>query len=288
MALVDHIRRCNAYRPEDFVPWSIDGKVAGYVRRELRPIIAGYRGLFVDDGALALDPRHVDAAARSDALREAAERLHRAGIVHRLTEERYAVTAGGEPVATLPRGAASVLGIVASGCHVNGFVRRADGIHLWIGRRAANRPYPGQLDNFVAGGQPAGLSVIDILIKECAEEAGVPASVARRGIPVGIVNYVMATEPGMGGDGLYRHCLHCFDLELPEDFTPVSADGEVAEFSLLPVVEVRQIIETSFRFKFNCALIIIDFLIRHGLVRPDHPDYIELYAGLRSSFDRIN
>ncbi|MBM3533689.1 MAG: DUF4743 domain-containing protein [Alphaproteobacteria bacterium] len=287
MALIDHIRRCNSYRPEDFVSWSIEDKIAGYVRRELRGTLAGYRGLFTDGGDLRLDPRHADAAARSEALREASERLHRAGIVHRLTEERYPVLAGGEEVATLPRGAAAVLGIVASGCHVNGFVRRRDGIHLWIGRRAASRPYPGKLDNFVAGGQPAGLSVVDNLIKECAEEAGVPEALARGAVPVGIVSYVMATEPGMGGDGLNRHALHCFDLELPDGFQPVSADGEVAEFRLLPAAEVQAIVESGHSFKFNCALVIIDFLIRHGILSPNRADYVDLCTGLRSPLERI-
>jgi hypothetical protein len=287
MALIDHIRRCNAYSPEDFVAWSIDGKVAGYVRRELRPTLAGYRGLFVDDAGLALDPRHADTAARTATLGEVAERLHRAGIVHRLTEERHALAIDGNEVAALPRGAAAVLGIETAGCHVNGFVRRPDGLHLWIARRAAGRPDPDQLDNFVAGGQPAGLSVLGNLIKECAEEAAVPEAIARRAVPVGIVTYVMATEPGMGGDGLNRHCLHCFDLELPADFHPASADGEVAEFRLLPAVEVWSIIDSSRRFKFNCALVIIDFLIRHGLIGPEHPHYVELCGGRRVPSGKI-
>ena len=34
-------------------------------------------------------------------------------------------------------------------------------------------------------------------------------------------------------------------------------------------------------FKFNVSLVIIDFLIRHGLIDPEHPDYLELIAGLR-------
>lgn len=290
MALIDHIRRCNAYVPEDFVPWSIDGKVAGYVRRELRAVLAGYAGLFVDDDGLGLDPRHADATARTAALAETVDRLHRAGIVQRVSGERYAVEVDGERVAALERGASAVLGIEAKGCHVNGFVRRPDGLHLWIGRRSAakHRPYPNQLDNFVAGGQPDGVSVFDNLVRECGEEAGVPPALARTAVPVGVITYVMATEPDMGGDGLNRHLHHCFDLELPDDFQPQSVDGEVAEFLLLPVVEVRSIVETSRQFKFNCALVVIDFLIRHGLIGPEYPDYAELCRGLRTRLNKIN
>ena len=49
---------------------------------------------------------------------------------------------------------------------------------MWIGRRARDKPtFPGMLDNFVAGGQPIGIGLMDNLIKEAAEEAGVPAAV---------------------------------------------------------------------------------------------------------------
>ncbi len=285
MGFIDHIRRCNTYVPEDFVPWTIDGKVAGYVPRKLRPALAAYGGLFVDDGGLALDPRHADPAARTAALAETAERLHRAGIVRQIVGERIALLIEDRRVAALDRGAMSILGVRNAGCHVNGFVRKPDGIHFWIGRRSpTKRAHPDLLDNFVAGLQPDGLSPMETVVKECGEEAGVPPELAARAVPAGIVSYAMASEPGWGGDGLNRHILHCFDLELPLDFVPQPVDGEVAEFYLLPAVDTANIIETSRRFKFNCPLVIIDFLIRHGLIAPEHRDFLALSAGLRQGF----
>ena len=281
MAFVDHIRRCNAYAPEDFVPWSISGETAGYVRRTLRPVLAGYAGLFVDDGGLALDPRHADAAARTAALAEMVDRLHRAGLVRHVTGETAPVTIKGRRIAAIERGALDVFGIESAGCHVNGVVRRPDGLHLWITRRSpTKRTFPNLLDNFGAGGQPDGLTVIENLVKECGEEAGVPPELARRAVPVGIISYVMANEPDIG-NGLSRHVLHCFDLELPGNFRPTAVDGEIAEFRLLPAAEVGAIIEGGWSFKFNCALVAIDFMIRHGLIDPDHPDYLEICRGLR-------
>ena len=111
MAFIDHIRRCNAYTPADFAPWTIDGLVAGYVRHALRPVLAGYAGLFVDVDGLALDPRHRDLGSRTAALAETVERLHAAGFVHHVTGERYAVVAEGRRLAALDRGASAVLGI---------------------------------------------------------------------------------------------------------------------------------------------------------------------------------
>ena len=281
MGFVDHIRRCNAHAPGDFVPWSIAGEIAGYVRLKLRPVLAGYAGLFVDDGGLALDPRYADAAARTAALAETVDRLHRAGLVRHVTGEAAPILLKGRRVGAIERGALDVFGIESAGCHVNGIVRRPDGPHLWITRRSpTKRTFPNLLDNFVAGGQPDGLSVVENLVKECGEEAGVPPELARQAVPVGIISYVMANEPDVG-DGLSRHILHCFDLELPEDFRPTAVDGEIAEFRLLPAAEVGAIIEEGWSFKFNCALVAIDFMVRHGLIQPDHPDYLEICRGLR-------
>ncbi len=56
------------------------------------------------------------------------------------------------------RGALPVLGIEAVGVHLNGLVERADGLHMWIGRRAPDKLLdPGKLDHIVGGGVPAGL-----------------------------------------------------------------------------------------------------------------------------------
>ena len=43
---------------------------------------------------------------------------------------------------------------------------------------------------------------------------------------------------------------------------------------------MKTVAETR-EFKFNCNLIVIDFLIRHGLIGPERPDYIEIVEGLR-------
>ena len=73
----------------------------------------------------------------------------------------------------------------------------------------------------------------------------------------------------------------CFDLELSDDFTPVNRDGEVHEFMLWPIKKAAKVVSATRQFKFNCNLVIIDFLIRHGLIAPEHPDYVEIVRGLR-------
>ena len=85
-------------------------------------------------------------------------------------------------LAQLDRGALPSFGVVAVGVHVNGLVRRPDGVHVWIARRAADKLLdPGKLDHIVAGGVPAGLTPAETLVKEAAEEAAIPASLAAPG-----------------------------------------------------------------------------------------------------------
>ena len=72
-----------------------------------------------------------------------------------------------------------------------------------------------------------------------------------------------------------------YDLELPADFVPEAADGEVDEFMLWPLEQVAETVRETFEFKFNCNLVIIDFCIRHGVLPPEHSDYETILRGLR-------
>ncbi|MBT3401756.1 MAG: DUF4743 domain-containing protein, partial [Rhodospirillaceae bacterium] len=70
--------------------------------------------------------------------------------------------------------------------------------------------------------------------------------------------------------------------ELPADFTPVNEDGEVSGFVKWPAQQALRVVEETDEFKFNVNLVLIDFAIRHGLIAPEHPDYVRLIKGLRA------
>ena len=165
------------------------------------------------------------------------------------------------------------LGCLTFGVHLNGYIRTRNGIELWVAKRSQHKPtFPGKLDNMVGGGQPAGLSLFDNLLKECFEEAGISETQASQSIATGTISY-RHTD----GRGLKRDILYCYDLELPDSFVPVCQDSEVESFERLPIDEVLSIIETTDAFKYNCNLVIIDFAIRHGILTGDNtPDYAEL------------
>lgn len=275
-----HIAACNPPIDEVFLPWLIDGQVVGWLRPGFAARLRDFPQVFAcrDDRVLMVDGLE-GFAGRSVALESVARDLAAAGEIAPYMGEPYAVTPAGRDAAlcVIDRGAAAHFGVRSFGQHLNGFVRRDDGIHMWIGRRARNRLlFPGALDNMVAGGLPHTLGLDENLVKECGEEAGIPEALARKAVPVGAISYNRAARRGFRRDVLY-----CYDLELPHDFVPNNTDGEVESFMLLPLGEVAAIVHDTDEFKLNCNLVVIDFLIRHGWLDPRSPEYLALVLGLR-------
>ncbi|MDQ6997675.1 MAG: hypothetical protein Q9M17_03065 [Mariprofundus sp.] len=82
--------------------------------------------------------------------------------------------------------------------------------------------------------------------------------------------------------GLRSDTIYCYDLNLRASFNPVCIDGEVAKFYLWHIESVARMVAESDAFKPNCNLVMIDFLLRHGLITPDHHQFKELSSGLQS------
>ena len=285
MSLLDRIRACQGWSPDDYRPFVVAGCAVGRVAHGFATRLAAFPEAFrVSERAVELAPGLDDFEARGQAVDQALRRLNEEGAIPGWRDEPYPVAEhwGGEVLLAVERAAVPLLGTLAFGVHVNGYRRDADGLKLWVGRRSRFKPTgPGKLDHLIAGGQPHGISVLDNLVKEADEEAGVPADLARRAVAVGAVSYRVARTEGLRDDVLF-----CYDLEVPEDFTPVNRDGEVEEFFLWPVEQVMERMAAGDDFKFNVALVNIDFLVRHGLLTPDTcADYGEILHGLRLGGD---
>lgn len=271
MSFLDRIREANNADLDDYLPLFAGGEMVGLVWRELF-------GTLCESGLdLRLEGRRCvwhtpgSFADNSALLAECARAWLSCGLIDGWRDERYAVAAGfyHAPYAVIERAAMPVLGACGYGVHVNGLTRRDGIVHMWLGRRAADKSTdPDKLDQIAAGGIPHGLSIFANMQKECEEEAALPAALSATARAVGMGSYLRRTENGIRADVLFN-----YDLWLPEDFVPVNTDGEVAEFVCLPLGEVAQIVADSDEVKFNSALVIIDFLIRHGHLTPEHPDY---------------
>ena len=285
MSYLDKIRACNCWDPVQFLTFYALGKRVG----SMKPAFAAALGRWCGQFRLSNDRLDWVGApdgfeARTAELAKVTGILAEEGVTVPLHGELYPLTPGGrdEALCLIDRALAPYFGARAFGQHLNGFVRpadtRPDGIEMWIGRRAADRRIdPLHLDNLVAGGLPYGVSLADNLCKECREEADIPTELAAQAIPVGAVTYCRDSELGLKPDVMY-----CYDLELPDDFVPRCTDGEVEAFYRLPVAEVARLVRDTDAFKLNCNLVIIDFLVRHGGIPQDDPDYLQILYGLRS------
>lgn len=273
-----HIRTCNQWNPDNFRDFYVAGRRVGRLKQPMWEALRQWPGWFEVGQSISMSSRLRDFNARTEALRHVTRSLVEQGVISHRHGEAYPVTAAAreQAYATVDRTAAPYFGLRAYGQHMNGYVRSGEGLRLWIARRSADRRnFPDKLDNMVAGGLPQDLDLQENLLKECAEEAAIPAGLASRARPVGALTYCKETRVGLKPDTLY-----CYDLELPADFVPANTDGEVAEFRLIPVEEVARKVRETDDFKLNCNLVIIDFLIRHGLIRPEDPDYLEIVEGL--------
>jgi 8-oxo-dGTP pyrophosphatase MutT (NUDIX family) len=284
MSFVDHIRGCNSYRPWRFLPLLHAGRRVGLVRRDNADTLRRFPAVFaVVDDAVTIrgEPDFVRVSAMLD---DVVKTLGDEGVVDGWRDEYFMIAPrwGDPPLFQLDRGAVAFFGTRAHGVHLNGFRRDRDGLKLWIGKRAPDKKVePNKLDNLVAGGIGHGHGVFATLVKESAEEAGLPRDLIDRAVPVGAVTYRMETRGGLRDDVLF-----VYDLETPPEVTPRNTDGEITEFALMSATEVVARVRDTSDFKFNVSLVIIDFALRHGLITPDEPDYVDLVTGLRRPFDR--
>ena len=280
MSYARHIHFCNQWDPAAFIPFAVSDTQYGW----MRPAFAGQLRRFpatfiVEDAYVALHPALRTFEARNAAVAEALNELVTEGVLGHVMGELYPVLNvwGEQPACLLDRAAVSQFGIRSFGQHLNGIVSTESGVSMWIGRRAADRhAFPDQLDQMVAGGLPFGISPDENLAKECMEEAGMQAELAACAIPTGLISYRKETPAGLRSDTIF-----CYDLKLPSSFKPVCTDGEVGEFYLWSLDEVARVVRETDEFKPNCNLVVIDFLLRHGLIASDHPEFSELESSLR-------
>lgn len=278
MSLLRHIHACNTYRPERFLPLFHGADRIGLVRRDNAETLKRFPRVFeVGPDALRLVAAG-EAAALSAQLDEVVEQLVRDRLVGKWRNEVFAVSRrwGEAPLFDLDRGVVSFFGVRAYGVHLNGYRRDDDVLRLWIGRRSPNKLVaPGKLDNLVAGGIGSGLGVFATLVKEAEEEASIPRALVSQARAVGAVSYKMEVAQGLRDDVLFL-----YDLETPSDFVPRNTDGEIGEFGLMAAREALDRVRDTDDFKFNVNLTIIDFGLRHGLMTPEDPDYVDLATGL--------
>jgi hypothetical protein len=270
--LLRHIDACNRHNPAGFRPLLISGNPVGLVAHQVASHLIEMVAAF-EKCRTGIRLSAATVQARTAVLAEAVDALQQVGLCAPGKGELFPVVErwGGPVLATIDRSACQTFGFRSFGVHVHGLVQDDSGLSMWIARRGLDRRLaPGALDNMIAGGQPHGLSLIDNLVKEAAEEASLPPELARSARPVGAVSYCQDQPPGTDGlpVGVKRDVLFVYDLYLPKGVQP-----RPAERALTRARETDD-------FKFNVPLTLIEFGIRHGLIGPDDPGYLGLLSGL--------
>jgi 8-oxo-dGTP pyrophosphatase MutT (NUDIX family) len=239
-------------------PFWLRGTPVGSVARAHLAALRELVGAAAGDGAVMLGSDDAELAALNQALRQR-------GLILAWRDEAYPVFApdGVQVLARIERASSRFWGTLTFGAHANGFVAGPDGrpSALWIAQRSFDKATdPGQHDNLIGGGVPAGQSPWQTLQREGWEEAGLSDDVLRSARP-GRVLHIERDIP----EGWQAEHLHVFDLELPAGLAPHNQDGEVHAFSLLPIPDALALARGG-TMTVDASLATLDFALRHGLL----------------------
>ncbi|KAL8152536.1 hypothetical protein V2J09_010296 [Rumex salicifolius] len=291
----EKINSCNRNLEKqwEFIPFVVEGHIVGYIHNRFFDVLKKFPDVFVFrqngsyggsfGGYVTLHPYLKTCEDRTSAVASVINYLGEEiipghSVVLHMNQLYPVAPSFGSPVLfLLERAAATYFGTKIYCVYVNGYVEKDGETLLWVGKRSPLKPsFPGMLDYLVAGGLPHGISPTENILKECEEEAAIPSSILKEVKSAGAVSYA-----DIDGHRYRREVHFCFDLKLPEGFLPKNLDGEVESFELVPVPLVATVIKRTDFFRPNCSPGIIDFLVRHGHITPEAPEYLKLLQSLR-------
>jgi isopentenyldiphosphate isomerase len=264
-----------------------DGKTAiGYVNDKIRADFVASHKFIVNESQIIIKPEYDTFDKRCELFAQLASEWRQFPHYDELLnkgwrDELYVVyNPSRVPYMNLERAFSVLIGVVTYGVHVNGYVpaskTKSGVMKLWIPRRSPTKPtYPGMLDNTVAGGLGVPYGLHETVVKECFEEAGLPEQfVLTNTKSAGVVLYLYRTEDNR----VQPEVEYIYDIEFDDETTivPNPQDGEAEDFQLMTLDEVVAEVKAG-HFKPNCALVIVDFLIRHGIITPENePNYHDI------------
>lgn len=169
------------------------------------------------------------------------------------------------PMLEVERALLRPLGLLLRTVQVNVFSFQDKRLGIWIAERAASKAVdPGRLDSLVGGGIQGGDTPLETLVRECQEEAAIPRSLARRAVPVGVIDSSAATLDG-GDPVFHRERAMLYDLKVPLDFIPRPLDGETAAVQCLSAQAVQDSLASG-RWTHEGAWATRDLLRRYAAV----------------------
>jgi len=273
-----HFEACNRFDASHFLAFNIGDAQFGWVRPDLADVLESQIGSFQRSAdSLTLNVKYPKYATRSMALADAADLLvEYAGT--KLSGEMKPVMQkwGDTPVAQVDIGVMHLFGLKVFGVNLNGWTVKDGKTHMWLAKRAGDLySHPNKLDVVAAGGISTAVNRMATLADEAKQEANIPESLTKQSDFGGAIDFTCERRGGVRSEVDFS-----YDLKLPGDFVPKNLDGEVANFQLWPIERVAELVRTTNDIKYNCNMVITSFLVRHGFIDEQHPEFEALRAYL--------
>jgi hypothetical protein len=241
-----------------FLPWLI-GETAGWVRRDVAARLGKYPTVFrlrrQDGAGCAIIWRASRSPFRRGRRRRARPLTRRRvrGLAQRMVPGADALRR--TPLMRLERAALPMFGVHGYGVHMNGYRARRRPVD-WIGKRADNRPIePSKLDHLVAGGIPLRPKR-DGMPDQGMRGGGLDPATPPRGPLPPPSAIAWSTRAGCATIRMFR-----LRPGAAGRFQAGQHDGADRELPPDGGGEVEEILAAGEDFKFNVALVLIDFLI---------------------------
>ena len=280
--LAEFVERACIFDPADsLLPFTVEGILAGWMKRSFAERLEEWPEYFtVRPRGVGMMGHFETPELRSVAIAEVVESLAAQTVISGWRGELVTACESfySPPLFHIERAATRHFGLTVYASHLNGLTVRHGEPYMWIGRRAENKSIdPGKLDNLAAGRIARGMTPIETLVKESFEEAGIAGDLMHAAKGAGAVRCKREVEEGLHNEIIFVH-----DIILPESFVPANQDGEVAEFTCMPITGlVRELERKPENFTVDAALVVLDCLIRRGYLGSDRADYLDLIHALR-------
>lgn len=280
MSFLKKIQECNYFDPSHFFDFVVENQKVGFIAKNKIDMLLEFKNIFsLSNDKILVNPDLNTYEQRTSAIEDVISQLQAKNIIPAWRNEFYPVSSSfnQKPYFSMSRCAAWFFGIKTYGTHLNGYFRKEGKIYVWIARRALHLDFlPGKLDNMAAGGLPMGVSPDQNIAKETLEEAQLSIALIDKIKPVSAISYLLEIQEGACPDTVF-----IYDLELPPETIPTPNKEEVEDFTLFSIEELYERVNNTDDFKYNVALVMIDFLIRHSAITSNHKDYLEMIHLLR-------
>ncbi len=177
MSFLERIRECKNYNSDHYIPFFFKNIQLGQIHVDFAKNLNGLSNdLKTTPNSVSFAPKSTTLKGRTHALSKIVNKLHANGFIKGWRNELYPISTSfyNPPIIEIERAAAPLFGVKSFGVHLNGYVKKKNRTYLWVGKRSIKKATgAGKFDQLVAGGQPAGITVKNNLLKECMEEASI-------------------------------------------------------------------------------------------------------------------